>query len=245
MEHKAYLEMADVESRHWWFVGRRYILQRLIKSLDVTDTAKILELGSGTGGNLQMLAQFGKVTAVEMNDTARKISEAKGLSAEILPGVLPDQLQLGDRKFDLVVLLDVLEHIEHDQKTLATINNLLTPNGLAIITVPAYRILFSEHDRELHHKRRYERDELMQKIQKSGLTIKKLCFFNTILLPVAFALRLLCKQTGSEVPPHWLNAVLKTIFCSEGSWLPWINPPFGLSILAVVGRSSTKADLKV
>jgi SAM-dependent methyltransferase len=189
MEHEAYLTMASVESRHWWFRGRRRVLAATIRRLGLKPGAKILELGSGTGGNLALLSAFGQVTAVEMNETARSISAGQAGNAEILAGFLPDSLPLGEQKFDLVCLFDVLEHVEEDAATLEVVRRYLAPGGVAVLTVPAYRALFGPHDVALHHKRRYERAELEAKLLAAGLAPMRISFINMGLAPLAFALR--------------------------------------------------------
>jgi SAM-dependent methyltransferase len=240
MEHEAYLDMAAVEARHWWFRGRRRILEATIRRLKLAPGARILELGSGTGGNLLMLSQFGGVTAVEMNEAAREISRRHGSNADIQAGYLPDDLPLADQKFDLICMFDVLEHVEEDAATLAVVRKHLAPGGAAVITVPAYQALFGPHDVALHHKRRYERAEFAEKLRQAGLRVEKLSFVNTALAPPAFLLRWLDRKlnrtqpSGSKIPPRLLNEAFAFTFGAEAYVLPWINLPFGLSLLAVV-----------
>ena len=240
MEHEAYLDMAAVEARHWWFRGRRRILEATIRRLKLRSGARILELGSGTGGNLAMLSRFGTVTAVEMNETALEISAGLGTGVDIRPGYLPDALPLGDQKFDLICMFDVLEHVAADEASLAVIRRRLAPGGAAVITVPAYAALFGPHDVALHHKRRYERAELAEKLRKAGLVVEKLSFANAGLLPVALVSRWLDKAlrrsqpSGTALPPRLVNETFTGIFGAEAGLLRWINLPFGLSLLAVV-----------
>ena len=239
MEPDAYKNMASVEARHWWFRGRRAVLAAMIRSLNLQPGAKILELGSGTGGNLAMLSAFGRVTAVEMNPVARELAQAKRSSAEIRGGHLPDGLDLTER-YNLVCLFDVLEHIDDDRATLATIRRLLAPGGWAIITVPAYAALFGPHDVAMHHKRRYERAELSAKLRQAGLRVQKLSFMNTALLPAALVARVMERAfrrpqaSGTSVPLVPLNAVFTTLFATEAYLLPYMSLPCGLSLLAVV-----------
>jgi SAM-dependent methyltransferase len=240
MEHEAYLDMAAIEMQHWWFRGRRRVLEATIRRLKLEPGAQILELGSGTGGNLDMLSRFGRVTAVEMNETALEISASRNGGVDIRPGFLPDNLPLGAQKFDLICMFDVLEHVEEDEATLAVVRNHLAPGGAAVITVPAYAALFGPHDMALHHKRRYERAELAEKLRKARLVVDKLSFANAGLLPVALFARWLDKAlrrsqpSGTDLPPRLVNEVFTGIFGAEAWLLRWIDLPFGLSLLAVV-----------
>src|SRR5579871_6057617 len=167
MEHDAYIEMADAEIAHWWFQGRRQIL--------ASDIARILELGSGTGGNFDMLRRFGSVTAMEANATARRISLQKSSGAvTVMAGTLPREIPVFDNKFDLICLFDVLEHVEEDEETLAVIKDLLAEGGKIVLTVPALAKLWGPHDERVHHKRRYGQKELNAKLRRAGFRIAKL-----------------------------------------------------------------------
>ena len=243
MEPEAYLDMAAVEARHWWFAGRRRILGALIGGLKLPANARILELGSGTGGNFALLAKFGSVTAVEMNETAREISKARGGEATVHHGILPEDLPFDGHEFDLVCLFDVLEHVEADEAALRAIRGLLAPGGCALITVPAHPFLFGPHDIALHHKRRYTSAELTAKLRAAGLRVQKLSFMNMALAPLAFALRWLERlrgarqSSGTSIPPGPVNALFTRVFGAEAWVLPRANLPFGLSLLAVVSAA--------
>lgn len=239
MEFDAYLNMAKIEARHWWFRGRRAVLTTTIRRLNLRPGAKILELGSGTGGNLEMLSAFGDVTAVEMHETARALARTKHATADIRAGHLPDGLNLTER-YDFIGLFDVLEHVDDDIATLIALRRHLAPGGKAVITVPAYAALFGPHDIALHHKRRYEKTELRAKLCQAGLRVQKLTFINAALLPVALAVRVverwLCRSraSGTSLPPAPLNALLAQLFAAEAHLLAYMNLPCGLSLLAVV-----------
>ena len=243
MQPEAYLDMAAVEARHRWFLGRRRVLGSIIRALNLPPNAQILELGSGTGGNFPLLAQFGHVTAVEMNDTAREISEARAGDTQIHPGMLPHDLPFNTHKFDLICLFDVLEHVEQDAAALFVLRGLLAPGGIALITVPAHPSLFGPHDIALHHHRRYAKPEFAAKLRTAGLRIQKLTYFNVALAPLAFALRWLDQLRGAQqasgtaIPPRPLNALFAALFGAESHILPRANLPFGLSLLAVVSAA--------
>lgn len=241
MNPQAYVQMAQTEAQHWWFVSRRAILSDTIKQMSLPKQARILEIGCGTGGNLSMLAQHGQVSAIEMDAHAIELAQQNTHTIyDIRQGHFPDNNPFGQQQFDLICLFDVLEHIEQDQVTLIAIKSLLAPQGRLLITVPAYQWLWGTHDEFLHHQRRYNKTELQQKITNANLHISKLSYFNTLLFPLAALVRLknkvLNQQTlsGVDTPPPWLNNSLRFVFGLEKHLLKYSNLPFGVSLLVVM-----------
>lgn len=241
MDPNAYLEMADTESRHWWFLARRVLLSSIISRLTLPSDARILEIGSGTGGNLKMLSAFGQVTALEMDATARSIANKKTFDQfDIRAGFCPTDIPFTNEKFDLVCLFDVLEHIEEDFTTLVALKNLVADGGKILLTVPAYQWLWSRHDEFLHHKRRYSAPDLRKKLVAAGLRVDKISYFNTLLFPLAvtarFKDRLLgaASASGSGIPADPLNDLLYRIFSAERYLLEKLSLPFGVSLLAIL-----------
>lgn len=240
MDPDAYLEMTETEDRHWWFSGRRTVLAHLISNFKLPSNARILEVGSGTGGNLQMLSSFGQVSALEMDAAARLIaSEKTGGRYDIRSGFCPTDIPFSGEKFDLICLLDVLEHIDEDVETLIAVKGLLAEGGRVLVTVPAYRWLWSAHDDFLHHKRRYSTTELRQKAAAAGLQPVKISYFNTILFPLAAIVRLKDRllgnssTSGSNIPPAPINQLFTALFSGERFLLAKTNLPFGVSLLGI------------
>ncbi|MGQ0620578.1 MAG: methyltransferase domain-containing protein [Panacagrimonas sp.] len=240
---EVYEEMATTEDRHWWFVSRRSILEKLIGSLDPKPFWRLLEVGSGTGGNLTMLSRFGAVSAMEMSARARELAVTKtegrfDLRAGFCPGSIP--FGPGER-FDLICLFDVLEHIDEDRETLRQLRKHLAPDGRFLITVPAYAWMWGPHDAALHHHRRYSRAGLARTLDDAGLRVSRITHFNIWLFPLIALTRLLSRafwvstapSANSAIPWAPLNALLRMIFSSEAALLARIDLPFGVSLLAV------------
>jgi SAM-dependent methyltransferase len=241
MDPAAYLEMDETETTHWWFLARRAILSRMIESLDLPPNAKILEIGCGTGGNLDMLAGFGEVHAIEMDANARAIISRKTNDRyDVRAGHLPDAIPFRDRCFDLICMFDVLEHIDRDAESLAALKPLLKENGRILLTVPAYQWLWSAHDEFLHHQRRYSAADLRGKIESAGLHALKMSHYNAILFPLAAVARLKdkllgnTKISGTAVLSAPVNRLLKHIFGAERFFLRYLNFPFGVSLLCIL-----------
>jgi SAM-dependent methyltransferase len=241
MDPAAYIEMADVESTHWWYVGRRAILTSTLEKLALPAKARILEIGCGPGGNLQMLAGFGQVSAFEMDANACAIASGKTAGAfDIRQGYCPDHIPFKDERFNLICMFDVLEHIEQDVETLEAIKPLLAKNGRILITVPAYQWMFGVHDTFMHHKRRYSSREIHEKVRACGFRLSRFSYFNTLLFPLAAAVRFKERLLGSKsaaglsVPPAFLNNLFRNIFAVERGWLKNSNLPFGVSMLCIL-----------
>ena len=243
MDPTAYESMSAVEDKHWWFVARRRIIARLIERFARPPAGgKVLEAGCGTGGNLVLLSQYGKLDAFEYDPTARAKAAAKQV-AEIDFGALPDQVARADGSYDLIALLDVLEHIEEDEASLQRLGGLLRDDGRLVLTVPAVPSLWSEHDVIHHHHRRYTRRSLERCITAAGLKVERIGYFNSLLFPVAWVQRQLQRITGRHapldaIPGKLLNGAIERVFGLERHLLGKVDMPIGLSLFAVVSRKA-------
>ena len=243
MERKVYEQMAELDQRHWWFTARRRILAELIERVvQPPKDARILELGAGTGHNLSMLSRFGTVEASELDSVARKLASER-LGREVKEAALPDLSMFPADSYDLIALLDVLEHVPDDKGSLAAIRGRLKPGGALLLTVPANRWMWSAHDVAHHHHRRYRKSEIEKLALDAGFRIELLSPFNSLLFPPIAAVRLLGKVTGKDdsddaMPGALVNRTLDTIFGLERSLIGRVPMPFGVSLVAVRRRPS-------
>ena len=243
MERKVYEQMAQLDQCHWWFTARRRILAELIERVvRPPKNARILELGAGTGHNLSMLSRFGTVEASELDSVARKLASER-LGREVKEAALPDLSMFPADSYDLIALLDVLEHVPDDKGSLAAIRGRLKPGGALLLTVPANRWMWSAHDVAHHHHRRYRKSEIEKLALDAGFRIELLSPFNSLLFPPIAAVRLLGKVTGKDdsddaMPGALVNRTLDTIFGLERSLIGRVPMPFGVSLVAVLRRPS-------
>ncbi len=242
MERAAYDRMAEIDGAHWWFVARRRIVLALVAAqAPVPPGGRILEVGCGTGSNLAMLQALGRVDAIEPDDGARALSAARSGLA-IKGGLLPDGVALEAGAYDLVVLLDVLEHIPDDAGALGALRPTLAPGGRMLLTVPAMPWLWSAHDAAHHHRRRYTAATLRRVLEGSGYRIRHLTHFNSLLMPLIVAARAVGRLTGREggddaMPGRLANRVLERVFASEAGWVARRSLPAGVSLAVVAERA--------
>lgn len=241
MERKVYDQMAKLDSCHWWFTARRRILDGVIERIvRPPQHARILELGAGTGHNLAMLSRFGEVEASELDPVARDIASER-LGRPVVEAALPDLSMFPAGAYDMVALLDVLEHVPDDKGSLTAILERLKPGGALLLTVPINPWMWSAHDVAHHHHRRYRRSEIRKLALDTGYEIDMLSPFNSLLFPPIAAVRLVGKLTGKDdsddaMPSAPVNKALDTIFGLERRLVGRVPLPFGVSLVAVLRR---------
>jgi len=216
--------LTSIEDRHWWYKERRAILARELRKLPAAGQA--LDIGAAGGGNTRVIQAHGwRAVALEYSDSVADIAKARGISA-----IRADarDLPLKSGTCGLVTAFDILEHIEEDYLATAEIFRVLKPGGTTLIAVPCDMALWSAHDVEVGHVRRYTRPDLINVVQKAGLTVDAVWSWNVLLRPVVALRRK--KSTGSdlgEVQPL-VNTALTTIIRAE-RYLPVKSLP-GVSL---------------
>ncbi len=232
----------DIQRKHWWFVTKKKIvLDTISRHLSKRADLKVLDIGCGSGLMLNALENIGQTHGMDMSDDAINFSK-EIFNGRVEKGMLPDQIPYNKNYFDLITALDVIEHVDRDIDALKAIRSLLVSNGKAVITVPAYMFLWSAFDEMNEHKRRYTLNELNTKLVQAGFIVEKISYYNTLLFPIVFVVRMLnnvLKRDGAsdiDMPSKPLNFVLEKIFGIEKYLLKFLNLPFGVSVLAVVRK---------
>ena len=241
MDRKVFDQMAKLDATHWWFTARRSILGALIERVvKPPKQARILELGAGTGHNLAMLSRFGQVEASELDPIARDLASER-LGRPVLGAALPDLSMFPEGTYDMIALLDVLEHVVDDKGSLAAIFTRLKPGAALLLTVPANPWMWSAHDTAHHHHRRYRKREIAVLAREAGYEIELLSPFNSLLFPPIAAARLIGRLRGDQssddaMPGATVNKLLEAIFGLERGLIGRVPMPFGVSLVAVLRR---------
>jgi SAM-dependent methyltransferase len=211
MEEELYRLMYEVEDRHWWFRGRAAVVSALFSRLGLPASPRILDAGCGTGRNLQRYTQIGPAQGIEPSPDAVEFCRRRGLD-NVRRATL-EELPFEAQSFDLLVATDVLEHVDDDAVALRELRRVAAPGAALVLTVPAYRWLWSSEDDRLGHRRRYTRASLREVVEANGWQPQIATYFNTLLLaPIAVARRLR-RDGGSprselSATPRWLDAPL-------------------------------------
>ncbi len=231
----------DLYERHWWWRAREAMLVELLGRLAPPGGfGPILDIGCGDGLFFPQLRRFGEPQGLEAD--AALVSEAGSALGPIHVGPFDDSFEPG-RRFGLVLMLDVLEHLDDDAAALRRVAGLLAPQGVAVLTVPAFRLLWTAHDDFNHHRTRYTADSFRRAAAGTGLAVRRCRYAFHWLFPLKLLVR--AKETlraspaeMAQVPPPGLNRLFHGVCRIERrTWgrIPW---PFGTSLVAVCGPRS-------
>ena len=196
MNKAEYSKLAQCENTYWWHKGKLFLIQELVKKYfperALCKTLNIFEVGCGTGEVNKKLESFGKVTGIDISKESIEHCTNKGIKNVYECDINNTDLKkiTSNKKFDLIVALDVLEHIQDDIRTIKSVRSLLKENGYFFVTVPVHKFLWSEHDESLHHKRRYSSLEIIEKLKDSGFDIVKKSYFVSIMFPAIALFRI-------------------------------------------------------
>lgn len=263
MKAHTYAIMNDVEDTHWWFVGRRAILESFMRgivehvkqggpngpastngtSLDTVEgtvqNLRILDVGCGTGANLEMLSEFGRAEGVDVSDQALTFCKSKGL--QVHKG-LAETLPFEDSEFDVVTGLDVIEHLDDDIRGLKEMNRVTKSGGHTLIFVPAFMWLWGVQDDVSNHRIRYNRKQIVERVEEAGFTVERATYANFTFFAPILAGRTIMRLTGlkpeseNNVNVSALNGIFGKIFAAERHFLKRLDFPFGVSIVVVARK---------
>jgi SAM-dependent methyltransferase len=238
------------ETTHWWFRWRFDLISDVLGSLGNDRPLRILDAGCGTGQMLKCLESHGDAIGLDSSSQAIGYARERGVK-RLVQGSITDP-PFRDGSFDCVVALDVIEHVDDDIGILQKLHKVVKPGGHLIVTVPAFRVLWSEHDEINQHKRRYRANQLSSLIEDAGFDLQRVTYCNTALfLPVLAMrkaknlLRSMRKSRQSDENalesdldeyPAPINSALYWLLKGETKLMRHTDLPFGVSILVVARR---------
>jgi SAM-dependent methyltransferase len=240
MRSRQFQVHAELEQTHWWFTGRRKIVRALVEGLaPPSPETRVVEIGCGTGGNLAELATHYSCLGVDVDPEAIAWARRRFPKLKFVCVTVPHDVELELQQAAVVLLLDVLEHIRDDFQFLSQVLGAVRPGSYIVLTVPAGRELWSEHDVSFGHFRRYSRQRLEAAWQGLAVSCMLCSHFNSRLYrPIKWVRRVnrLFQRTWGQggtdfaQPPEAINRWLHDIFSSERREL--------LESLAVAGPSA-------
>jgi SAM-dependent methyltransferase len=247
MQAHLYDELWNVEREHWWFVARRQIIASLVDRYTSAAKLDICELGCGTGGNLAQWSKNHRIVGMDASEQALEYARQR-VDVRVEYGRLPDQIPFPTESFDVVLMADVLEHVEEDTAAVEAALSLLRVGGIFLATIPAHQWLFSPRDVHHEHFRRYSKRTLRRILDVRGTEIELLSYYNSAAFPAAVIARLWSKLPGVAsgtgdltVPAAPLNAFCTRVFASERLLLGRVPMPPGLSLVTVVRKRESAA----
>jgi len=234
--------LSDIEDRHYWYRSRRGLLDRLLRKLfdNCSGERHILDLGCGNGSMIEPLSRAGKYYGADYSKESVRNCFKKGANVTICDA---RQLGFASSVFDLVAVLDLLEHVEDDNAVLLECYRVLKPGGYLVLFIPAFSFLWTQFDYYSYHKRRYQRRHILRRLKGMGFSFAVISYFFVFLfLPVLFCAileRIWFVRSSREtvwekrlhVPPGWLNSILLWWSCLEADLAVKGLLPFGTSII--------------
>jgi ubiquinone/menaquinone biosynthesis C-methylase UbiE len=233
--------MAESEARHFWFRGTRAVIRSLLARTVRSRPGRVLDLGCGTGftlGQIDADLRVGLDASPDALAYARERRESSFVagSAEALP--------FRDGSFDAAIALDVLEHLADDGGAAREAHRVLRPGGVLLVTVPAFRALWSAHDEALHHLRRYRKAEVQGLLSRAGFEVTHAGYYDFFLFPAIALVRLAGRllptrgprASDVSLPPRPINAILASVLGAERHLVGRVPLPFGVSVIATARR---------
>lgn len=238
MDTIIYRNMAQMEQSHWWYKGRREIIGKLLTPF-MHRPLEILDAGCGSGGTMEYMETYGSTLGVDVSEDMLEHCRKKGLQVQ---RASITQLPFEDHRFDVVLCLDVLEHLPEDRQAIEELKRVVKPGGLLVLSVPAFSWLWGQHDIQNNHYRRYDPGQLGNSLTPAELVLERSTYFNFFLLPTVWLVRKLGPKLGHhpgtdlELGLGLWNPILYGILKMEAFLLGYINLPLGVSQIVVARK---------
>ncbi len=247
MDRSFYKNYFEIEKEHWLMkIRRSIVIDNLAEYLTKREKniTKLLDFGCGSGIFVEELSKRGfDAHGVDISDEAVRFGALQGIKN--LSVMDSHKIDFPDNTFDVILSMDVLEHLEDEDWALKEIERVLKPEGIFVVMVPAYMFMWGVQDEVAHHYRRYTKGGLLSAVKKStSLSKLRASYFNTFLfLPIAGVrifsriFKLKSRESDFDINNAFLNKLFFFIFNLERKLLKIVNYPFGVSILAVFKKN--------
>jgi SAM-dependent methyltransferase len=252
MDETLYREFFELEEHYWWSVGTRRLFARLIAPFAAAGAGRVVDVGCGTGITLLSFPYpAALLCGCDFSPLALDFSRRRGLRSLLRSDAT--RLPFRSDSVDLVLALDVIEHLDDDAAAVAEIARVTRRGGHVLVHVPAFSILWSDKDDLNHHRRRYRRAELQRLIERAGLRVRTLAYVNAWVFPIALARALLQRRSRTasapapsaqaldsifRIPPA-LNRLLLGVMGLEARLLRVL--PFGMSLVCLAEKPADSA----
>ncbi len=241
-------QYARLYREHWWWRAREAVLLDMLRSLRVQPHSTILDVGCGDAVSFQALSEFGTVRGIEVDEDL--LDPSGPFRDRISTRPLGDPIyEEPSWRFDLITALDVIEHIDDDRAAVRSMAAMLRPGGFLVITVPAFELLWDEHDEINNHRRRYTTTRLRNTLDGQGLELLQARYmFRTLFIP-KLLVRLVNKGRSRKVAQHGIpapaiNSALKHFCVLEDRLLRRIPVPLGTSVFAVARKTAVASSAR-
>lgn len=238
MQRYLYADLYNLEETHWWHKAKRELVSYFLEKYLLKKNNEILDVGCGTGKNIESFSKFGIVWGIDSSYDAINFCKKRGLKNTVKGSI--EKIPFKNMSFECVTALDVLEHV-NDSLSLKEIHRVLKKGGFLIATVPAFPLLWSRWDEVLHHKRRYTKNTLTSVLERNGFIIKKISYCYSFLFLPSLIIRVLKGMLYRNYYPSdflisnkIINIIGGKISELEKFFITYVTVPFGTSLIAVV-----------
>lgn len=239
MQKYLYNDLYNLEETHWWHVNKRKLVSFFIMQ-NRSGKLKILDVGCGTGKNIETFSKFGDCYGIDSSAEAISFCKKRGIKKAVLGSV--EKIPFPKQSFNIVSALDVLEHVD-DSKSLKEIHRIIKEKGIVIITVPTFPKLWSKWDEVLHHKRRYTKKNLEKVLRENKFKVLKISYIYSFLIVPVFLIRFVKKfffrnhyPSDFRLSNNLINYLLGNVSTLERFFVRYINLPLGISLIAVARK---------
>ena len=244
-------DLFEKEATYWWNVSKREMVFSLLRSMGFLEGRRerglAVDIGCGGGYTAGVFERHWRMVGADVSRDALQLCQRRGLRRLCQVDMTGFSLPFKTGSLDLVLALDVIEHVEDDIHALTECHRILKVGGLLIVTVPAFMALWSPWDEALGHRRRYDAFALAETIQKAGLSVKKLTYMFFFVFPVAVLIRGMKRlfqrdamnYSSDFIPmPKVVNDLLILIGRLEQFLIARLRLrlPFGLSVISIITK---------